>query len=509
MNQFKQLFEKLLGYWKNLEQRQRRNLILVSVFFLLTVTLLSWFAFRPNYTTIFSDQTPASLGEMEAKLEELKIPVQVDSTSISVPEQYVNEARMKLAMSGLPSAGAPGYAVFDDTGLGLTDKEFDVKNKQAIEGNIQNAIQTINGVSRASVNIVLPEQKFFVQQPTSEAKAAIMLKLQPGTKLSEEQIYGIQQLVAASVKGLTPDKVTITDQTGVRLVDENGEAIALGGDAHLTKQQEIQMSVEKEATTKIRNALERLVGLGNVDVIVNAKIDFDQKNWKETNYEPVINGDGAIISSQETSHEATGKSGTPEPTGEDGNDGNTAYPAGSNGESTVSDSSKTENKVWNTTEVNGQTSTYKVDSYTVSVLLNSSKISKTEDELTSFKDDMKAFVSTAIGRSNDGTADDVITIATAPFQAPGNPFDEASFYEQPWFFGAAAAALVLLGGGAYAMSRRRRVVDVPVLDPPRIPDVSTVIEETEQQRMKKQLEKLVSKNPDEFVNLLRTWLVEE
>lgn len=442
---------------------------------------------------------------MKGKLEELSIPVQVGADSISVPEQYVNDARMNLAMAGLPGSGAAGYAVFDNAGLGLTENEFNVKNKQAIEGNIQNAIQTINGVQRASVSIVLPEQKLFVQQPTGEAKAAIMLKMQPGAKMTEDQVAGIQQLVASSVKGLTPDKVTITDQSGVRLVDETGLPIPTGGVTRLTKQQEIQMSVEKEATIKIRNALERLVGLGNVDVIVNAKVDFDKKSWQEKVLTPVINNDGATVSSQKRDHKSEGSSGAGEAGEGDGN----RYPNNDQSQSSVKETEETVNKEWNTYIENGETSQYRVDNYTVSVLLNQGALQQKDAELDALKDDIKAFVSTAIGRPNDGTADDSITIAAAPFQAPANPFQSEAFYQQPWFLGAMAAALVLLGGGVYTLSRRRKVADIPVLDPPRMPDVSTVMEETEQQRMKKQLEKLASQKPEEFVNLLRTWLVEE
>ena len=194
--------------------------MLVGVFFLTTVVLLSWFALRPNYKPVFVNQTAASLGEISQKLDELKIPYEAGTESISVPEQYVNEARMKIAMSGMPDTGSPGYSIFDKSSFGLTESEFNVLFKKAIEAEVRNAIQTLKGVREARVSIVPSEKKLFVQQQTQDAKASVVLLLEPGVKLTSEQVNGIQNLVAHSVHGLTAAYVRIVDQNGARLVDD-------------------------------------------------------------------------------------------------------------------------------------------------------------------------------------------------------------------------------------------------------------------------------------------------
>jgi flagellar M-ring protein FliF len=508
--QLKQLFEKITGYWKQLEKRQRRNLVLVGVFFVLTVSLLSWFAFRPNYVVVFANQTPASLGELSQKLDELKIPNKVGSDSISVPEKYQHEARMKLAMAGLPQTGPLGYSVFDNSDLGMTDKEFDVRYQQAIEGNIANAIRTIKGVQDAKVSIVQAEDKLFVTDEQQNAKASVMLSLAPGVQLTTEQVNGIQQLVSHSVKGLLPQNVVIVDQNGTRLVDDQGEALAVGGsNAQLTKQQQIQIQVEQEATKKIRNALERIVGLNNVAVVVHADVDFDQKKWTNKTLASPFGEDsenGAIISEHNLNETSEGTQGGGEG-GQQLNNGNNqqtpGYPNPGAGEQSSSKKENTANYEWNTYVENGETSLYRVKSYTVSVLLNDENLTPER------KAEITNFVSTAIGRKNDGTANDVITVTGQRFVAPENPFETEAFYQKPWFLGAMAAALVLLGGGAYALTRRRKLTDVPVLEAPVPKEIAVAMEESESQKMKKQLEKLATQKPEEFVNLLRTWLVEE
>ncbi|TCP58817.1 flagellar M-ring protein FliF [Tumebacillus sp. BK434] len=504
--QFKQLFEKLLGYWKQLEKRQRRNLILVGVFFILTVSLLSWFAFRPNYVVVFANQTPASLGELSQKLDELKIPNQVGSDSISVPEQYQHEATMKLAMEGLPQTGTLGYSVFDKTDLGMTAKEFDVRYQQAIEGNIANAIRTIKGVQDAKVSVVQAEEKLFVAQEQQNAKASVLLALAPGMQLTNEQVTGIQQLVSHSVKGLVPQNVTIVDQNGTRLVDDAGEALAANGSSsQLTKQQQIQIQVEQEATKKIRNALERIVGLNNAAVVVHADVDFNKRSWTDKKLTPPIEGatTGGVISQRESSEETQGTTGGGAAGQQQNNNNQQQLVNGGQGTQSSSKKDDTTNFEWNTYVENGATSEYRVQQYTVSVLLNKESMTPQERE------DITNFVSTAIGRKNDGTANDVITVTGKSFVAPANPFETEAFYQQPWFLGAMAAALVLLGGGAYALTRRRKQTDVPVLEAPVTKEIAVAMEESESQKMKKQLEKLANQKPEEFVNLLRTWLVEE
>lgn len=512
--QIKALFEKLTGYWKNLQKHQRRNLIIVAGLFVLTVAFLSWFALRPNYKTILVNQAPASLGEVTTKLDELKIPYKTGGDTLSVPEQYEDEARMKLAMSGLPNTGTSGYSVFDNNSFGMTENEFSVRTKQAIETQIQNSILTLNGVKAARVNIVMPEKKPFISQQTDNAKASVVVQLNQGTKLSSDQVMGIQQLVSHSVPGLTAQNISLVDQNGLRLLDDQGQPVPDGtANPQLTKQQMIQNQVESEAKNRIRDSLERLAGPGNVEVVVHAKLDFDQRNWKtHTVTTPEGNPNGAIISDHVLNEETQGGAAAQGTVGTNPNDPGQTPTVKSPTDGTNSSTKKesTTNRDWNYYDENGQSAPYMVKTYTVSVLLNSANIDFTSTDAKVSQDDIRKFVANAIGENNDGTADTQITIASAPFSVPANPFaTSTAFYKQPWFLGALAAALVLLGGGLYAFSRRRKVADVPVLEKPRVTEVGTVVEETENQKMKKQLEKLANQKPEDFVNLLRTWLVEE
>ena len=82
-----------------------------------------------------------------------------------------------------------------------------------------------------------------------------------------------------------------------------------------------------------------------------------------------------------------------------------------------------------------------------------------------------------------------------------------------WLAGLGVLALALLAGGGYFVYRRRKAAreaeavpeDVPRVELPTI-DIDSVSSESQ---VRKQLEGLAKRKPDEFVNLLRTWLVDE
>lgn len=505
--QIRELLERLSGYWKQLEARQRRNVIIAGVFFVLSVSLLSWFAFRPNYVVVYSNLEAGTAGEIVTKLDEMKVPYKLQGNTILVPEQQADNARVQLAMNNLPKTGKIDFGIFNQSSIvGMTDKEFDVKYMTALQGSIANTVRSIKGIDDADVHIVMPEQKMFVEQSLQDAKASVFLKLAPGAQLSQQQVLGIQQLVAGSVKSLKPENITIIDQNGNRLLEDSPGP---DGQNNLVavKNMEIRKTIESDYQKKVRNALEKMVGFGNVEVIVNADVSFDKVKSTETNYMPLQGSDRGVVRSQSDSKEST--QNAPATGGAAGNGTNNvnAQTKAATGNTSSSDkSSKTTNyeidqKV---TETVGQP--YKINKVSVSVLVNG------ENNAQQARD-IQNWVTTAVGSVNGSTANPVppdVAVMFKPFTQPVDRFSTA-WYQNPWLIGGIAAGLLLVGGGAYAIARRRRKAEEAeaLIPAPAVPVAAIPEEENSQQKLKKQLEKLIDKKPEEFVNLLRTWLAEE
>lgn len=99
-----------------------------------------------------------------------------------------------------------------------------------------------------------------------------------------------------------------------------------------------------------------------------------------------------------------------------------------------------------------------------------------------------------------------------PAPANTNTFFSAS---NPWLWGIGAAVLALLAGVIFLIVRGRRKQEEELDEelqlmptPTEFPSI-TMESVTNESQVRKQLESLAKKKPDEFVNLLRTWLADE
>jgi len=119
-----------------------------------------------------------------------------------------------------------------------------------------------------------------------------MLRLMPGVELAASQVDGIAGLVAASVPGLTRDRVTIVDQTG-KVLSQDGQ----NGLQAIPQQLDITRDVEQRYERSVADLLTPVLGSGNFRVSVDADIDFSRAKESSIRY-----GAGHILSEDETIH---------------------------------------------------------------------------------------------------------------------------------------------------------------------------------------------------------------
>ena len=119
-----------------------------------------------------------------------------------------------------------------------------------------------------------------------------MLVLHPGYKIKSSQVKAIKNLVAYAVPRLTAEQVFITDQNGNTLSDETSKSS--------TDMESFKSNLEKDTAKKVSTVLEKIVGKGNVNVQVNADIDFNSAKATIESYIPLTDdkGTGVVASSQ-------------------------------------------------------------------------------------------------------------------------------------------------------------------------------------------------------------------
>jgi flagellar M-ring protein FliF len=238
------------------------------------VMFTDW-ASKPSYSPLFTNLSASDAASITSKLASDKVSYKLADSgmTIEVPVNDVYSERIKMASAGLPSSGQTGYSLLDKQGITTSEFTQQVDYQRALEGELAKTITAINGISAASVHLVIPQQDVFAQS-TSQASAAVLVSMTPGQTLSPTQVQAIVHLVASSVEGLTSDNVTVTDNNGDVLAapGTDGTQMAAGN----TQQQQTQ-TYQTNVATSIQDMLAQVIGPNHAVVRVTADLNYDQK----------------------------------------------------------------------------------------------------------------------------------------------------------------------------------------------------------------------------------------
>ncbi len=265
------------------------------------ISLIIFFIFvsakvsQPSLSILYRDLATTDSAQVSAKLEELGIlySVSADGSEVFVPKNEVGRARMLLAEDGLPNGGSMGYELFDQqSGFGTTSFVQNINQVRALQGELARTISSLDPVQYSKVHIVLPQRELFSRE-TLDATASVTLKLTPNARLSQQQIYGIQNLVANAVPNLAADKVTIIDTDANMLAGgrDDGTEAALG-----LKAEEMRRSYETRMVRAIENLVGRTVGMDKVRAQVTADLDFDRISTNDEIFDP----EGQVVRSTQS-----------------------------------------------------------------------------------------------------------------------------------------------------------------------------------------------------------------
>ncbi|MGB9771290.1 MAG: flagellar basal-body MS-ring/collar protein FliF [Candidatus Kapaibacteriota bacterium] len=251
---------------------------------------------KVEYATLFTQLDPTEAGKIVEKLKEKKIQYKLEDngTTILVDKNKVYDTRISIAAEGLPESGVVGYEIFDKTNLGMSEFVQKLNYRRALEGELAKTIGSLSGVKKARVHIVIPEKALFAaeqKQPT----ASVTLQLAGENALSRLNIRGIQNLVASSVEGLTPNNVTVVDHRGRIISESDIDPNSMLGKTQTQHEQQIR--VEQYLTNKVQSLLDGVLGPGNSEVRVSAELDFTQIEKTITDFNP----DKQVVRSEQSS----------------------------------------------------------------------------------------------------------------------------------------------------------------------------------------------------------------
>lgn len=505
-------WSRFSGWLERFTPTQKRNLLIALAAAVLCLVVIVWVVMRPRYVTIMTGLDNKSLGEVQTQLQTLKIPSIIQGSSVEVPSADANTARVQLAMAGLPKSGYIGYSSVQNS-FGMTQDQFNLQVLDALQQSLDATIESINGIESAQVHIVMPQQTLFVSQPQSTGKASVFVQLGTGVQLSAAQVAGIQQLVAHSVKGLSSNDVSVVDQNGVTLstIGNTGSAALPGTvpSAELAARQQLDAQMTEELTS----GLEQIVGSGNAVVMVHANVTFNQVQTQSHIVQPAQGQQQGLptnTTTDQTTSNSTSGGGAGGIAGQSSTNPGLSTYAGAGGNQGGSSSSETKSSTQYANSYTNQTTTadpVQLNGYTVGVFLNSADKQLTPAVISQ----IRSFVTAAVGNQTGSSANNNISVSTVLFQQQQNAQSSGAHLSKGLLWGGLiGGAALLLGGGALVIrSRRRRKGEADdsrfsaVVDEP-LPDLQP--QTSDEERVREQLANLAKQKPDDFANLLRSWL---
>lgn len=257
----------------------------LAVCIALGVAMALW-SQKPGYSLLYGGLPDRDAGAVIDALQRSGMPYRLDESTgaILVPAQDVRAARMKLANEGLPKSSDMGLELLEkDQEMGASQFVQQARYLHAQEVELGRSIASLRNVASARVHLAIPKPSVFVRkkdQPT----ASVVLNLYPGRRLEEEEVAAVVHLVASSISNLSPDKVTVVDQSG-RLLTQRSDDHGL---ALTASQFDYTRQVEETYVNRIENLLTPVVGPGGVRAQVKAGIDFTRMEQAQERYAPDV-----------------------------------------------------------------------------------------------------------------------------------------------------------------------------------------------------------------------------
>jgi len=225
-----------------------------------------------SYDLLYANMAERDSAEIIDTLNKMGIDYKVETKSgaLMVPAGDVRELKLKLAAQGLPRTQTSGYEILDkETGFGTSKNIELMRFRRALEGEIAKTISTIQNVKTARVILALPKQSVFVRK-RKKPSASVIVSLFQGRSLEKGQIEAIVHLVSSSVPMMDSTQVTVVDQKGRMLSNNNSSE-----DMYLTSRQfEYKKNIEEHLMGRIENILLPLVGRDGMQAQITADVDF-------------------------------------------------------------------------------------------------------------------------------------------------------------------------------------------------------------------------------------------
>ncbi|KJB85064.1 flagellar M-ring protein FliF, partial [Paenibacillus sp. E194] len=283
--------EQASRYWNQFSKKQKALLLSTIGLVLVAAVIMTYLFSKTEYELAFRDLNANDAAGIIEYLNSNNIPYQLSSngSQISVPSTSAAKVKVDVGAQGIVKNGSIGFESFGADGLmsGMTDNVFDVRYKNALNGEVERLLRQMQGVQDAKVIVNLPKETVFATPDQEQASASIVLSFKGGYQPNQAEVDGYFNLVKTAVPHLPIENITISSNESMFFasgsVGGNGKN-ALG---EVDEQLKIQRKYENDIRMTVQQFLNGQFPADKVHILVSAKLNFDKIHKKEDLVEPV------------------------------------------------------------------------------------------------------------------------------------------------------------------------------------------------------------------------------
>ena len=260
--------------------RQATLVIALAICLAIAIFIIIW-ARQPDMRPLGKMPTEELIQTLDF-LDAQKIDYELDGNVISVEEGEYQNIKLLMAREGLEQAPSSGTdIIMQDMGFGVSQRLERERLKHGREQQLARTIEELKNVTRAKVLLAIPKENVFARRE-KQPSATVVLTLKRGRTLDGEEVDSVVDIIASAVQGLSPERVTVTDQNGRLLNSGSQNSLA----ARSRKEYEIERKREEEYLNKIDSILIPVVGLGNYTAQVDLNMDFSAVEETQKRFNP-------------------------------------------------------------------------------------------------------------------------------------------------------------------------------------------------------------------------------
>ena len=271
-----QVVQQSKEFFLGLSLKQRALLAGGAVLVAATLCVFVQLIARPDYKVLYSGLNAGDLQDITSRLNARKIPYEQspDGSSILVPADKLDSARLEVASQPMPRSGRMGFELFDKPNWAGSDFSEKVNYQRALEAELERTLATLSEVEAVRVHLVMPAESLYSERERF-AKASVMVKLRRG-RLPEQSDMAIRQMVAGAVDRLTPENVVVVDADTNLPLGHFGGGSTLGGTSE----------IDQELARRVVETLEPVVGALGVRASVHVEYDLSSGEETQETYDP-------------------------------------------------------------------------------------------------------------------------------------------------------------------------------------------------------------------------------